>query len=114
MTVAGHPARREQAASVRPLPTGGHGRQEDRLAEISHHFCQENGRKRILLTEMPFRQPPAKTRNALISRDFGKVSDGTRTHDRLDHNRIPGVFPTRRQWYLQGFLVLSCCRFRSN
>jgi excisionase family DNA binding protein len=53
-------------------------------------------------------------RELVISRDFIRVSEGTRTPDRLDHNRTPGVFPTRSPPYLLGILALSCPQFCSN
>jgi len=48
-----------------------------------------------------------------ITRDFGRVSEGTRTPDRLDHNQIEWVRITRVCWDLQGLLVLSSSQFCS-
>ena len=41
--------------------------------------------------ELESRKPPNKHKPR-ITRDFRRVSEGTRTPDRLDHNRIPRNF----------------------
>ena len=55
----------------------------------------------------------ALSQKSSFSRAFLKVSEGTRTPDRLDHNQNDGVRSSPAQFYLQGFLVLSFCEFRS-
>ena len=53
-------------------------------------------------------------RNARVCGHFSRVSDGTRTRDRLDHNRSNGVSVRRRGPDSLGCLSLGTSRFRSN
>jgi hypothetical protein len=52
-------------------------------------------------------------RELAVSRGFAKVSEGTRTPDRLDHNQIEWVRLTHLFWDLQGLLALGSSQFCS-
>jgi hypothetical protein len=55
------------------------------------------------------------SRNFLLTAAFhgGRVSEGTRTPDRLDHNQIEWVRLTHLFWVLHGLLALSSSQFCS-